>query len=123
MKPAHTACGLLARAALLLLVLAPAGGSAQPTPQGAGAEPAPAETAPETSLAEVVGQAGEAEAKLRQIESGLALDPTLVEVADRLPEYLEQLAERAGAALERVEQVTQLRQLSDIEKVWLAERT
>ncbi len=119
MRARHTA-HLLAAPLLALLLLAAAETDAQTPSDAAAPEPALEETEP--SLAEVVGLAGEAESQLRQIEAGLAPDPRLVDVAARLPEYLERLDERAEAALERIEQAAQLRQFTDIEKAWLAEQ-
>lgn len=96
---------------------------AEAPPAGEAAPPAPATPEiPEPSLAETVGDAGAATAQLRQLESDLAPDPALEDLLAKLPPEVEQLEERAEAALERVEQAAQLRQLKDVESRWLDEQ-
>ncbi len=127
MSSLETARMHLARAALLLLLLAPCGvsgappaGSAASGPSAAAAGKPPAEAAAaEPSLAEMVGEAGAAEAQLLQIESGLITDAALEDMSAKLPEHLKGLEQAAAPARERIEVATQIRQLSDVENRWL----
>jgi hypothetical protein len=78
---------------------------------------------PPASLAEAVGEAGAAEAKLRQIEAALAPDAAFEGLASQLTEQLVSLEDRAAEAHERIERATRMRQLDDLEGRWLSEQT
>ncbi|MBW2414429.1 MAG: hypothetical protein JRG76_07945, partial [Deltaproteobacteria bacterium] len=112
-----------ALAALLAALLPLAAVAQTAAPEGTAAtEPAPPVEKPEPSLAEVVGDAGAAEAQLRQLETDLTPDAATQELAALIPEAVSQIEERAETAKQRIEQATQMRQLEDMESRWLAEQ-
>jgi len=86
------------------------------------AQPAAEAPAQPPSLAEMVGDAGTAQAELLAIEQDLAPDAELEDQSTKVSEHLEKLDETAELARERIEQATQLRQLTDLENRWLSEQ-